>query len=156
VKLARLLLPFGLLLGCRDASRVTDAAPSQPSAETGNLQSLAPIEHREAGKWVQKEGAIEWRAIVIPPRTTHADLLRLARSLHAQSPRVFFDLYDDDAELPKLVAAEGNDDALSKAWREAHAVGTLTAEVREADGSATVRHFQLVEWKTLETTGIPD
>jgi len=149
---------LGLTLGCRGgASTQTDGAPPAPAAaSSGNLQTLAPIDHKVVGTWTQKDSNIEWRAIAIPKNTTHADLMRLVRTLHAQSPRVFFDIYDDDAELAKLVAAEGNDDVLPKAWREAHAIGTLSGEVKMIDGKATIARFQLVEWHDLVTTPLPD
>ncbi len=94
---------------------------------------------------------MEWRALVIA-NIPRAELKRLARSLHHAEPNVFFDLYDDDAELPKLVAARGDDDVLSTKWREAHAVGTIAGTVATVDGKVVVKNVQLYEWRTQQAT----
>lgn len=97
---------------------------------------------------------VEWKAVVIG-KLPRAELKRLAERLHQSEPKVFFDLYDDDAELPKLVAAKGDDDVLSTAWREAHAIGTIAGTVGVTNGQVVIKSVQLYEWKTGESTPLP-
>jgi hypothetical protein len=136
-----LVLAF-MLGGCRSR----DAAPD---AATLDLDARPVAQYRVAGAW--KRDGVEWRALVIA-NIPRAELKRLARSLHATEPNVFFDIYDDDAELPKLVAANGDDDVLSTSWRETHAIGTIAGTVATVDGKIVVKSVQLYEWKTQQTT----
>jgi hypothetical protein len=138
------------LLGCHEREQVVfdAAAAPKPSA----VSPPAPPTWREAGRWTQKEGDVEWRAIVIAPNTPRSSLKRLARVLHTHYPTVFFDIYDDDAELGKLVAAKGDDDALPTEWREAHAVATIAGTVSVTDAGTTIASVQLYEWRTNTTT----
>ena len=141
-------LLLGALLSmqaCRAQSTASDAAPL-------DLDARPLTAFRVAGTW--KRDGVEWRAIVIA-NVPRAELRRLSRSLHADNPTVFFDIYDDDAELPKLVAANGDDDSLSTKWREAHAVGTIAGTVSTMDGKIVVKSVQLYEWRTQSTTPLP-
>ncbi|MGZ6096173.1 MAG: hypothetical protein ACXWUG_29295 [Polyangiales bacterium] len=140
----RLALALVLLLGCRK-QQVVAPEDAGPPRETWS------IPHRVAGTWTG-EGGVNWEAIVVHPGMSHADLLRLARLLHQTKPKTFFDVYDDDAELPALIAAQGNDDALPKKWREAHALGTVAGTVTVSDGGLEIREIQLFEWRSFRTT----
>jgi hypothetical protein len=141
---SRIGLALVLLLGCNKprAIAIEEAGPPRESWT---------IPHRVAGTWTG-EGSVTWEAIVVHPGMSHADLLRLARLLHAEKPKTFFDLYDDDAEIPALIAAQGNDDALPKKWREAHAVGTVAGTVSSGEAGLEVRELELIEWKSFRTT----
>jgi hypothetical protein len=134
-----------LLFGCRKEP-VPEAKPIL------ELDARAPADHRAAGSWTRD--GVEWRAVVIG-KLPRAELRRLAERLHSESPKVFFDLYDDDAELPKLVAAQGDDDVLTPAWREAHAIGTIAGTVGVTNGQVVIKNVQLYEWKTGESTPLP-
>lgn len=138
----RFVLLAALLLSCRSEASAPDAAPPK-------LDARPVAQHRVFGSFT-REG-VEWRVLVIG-RIPHGELVRLARSLHREHPKVFFDLYDDDAELQKLVDAKGNDDVLSTPWREAHAVGTIAGTVGVENGDVVVRDVQLYEWRTGATT----
>jgi hypothetical protein len=138
----RAVLLVLMLLSCRARENAPDAAPL-------DLDARPLTQHRVAGTW--KRDGVQWRAIVIG-NVPRAELKRLAHALHAENPSVFFDIYDDDAELPKLVAANGDDDALSTKWREAHAIGTIAGTVSTIDGKVVVKNVQLYEWKTQTTT----
>lgn len=140
----RVVCALVLIVGC--------SKPHPPAIEdSGPARASWSIPHRVAGTW-KGEGGVEWEAIVVHPAMSHADLVRLAHVLHAEKPTTFFDVYDDDTELPSLIEAHGNDDALPKAWREAHAVGSIAGAVTTSDGGAVVRDLQLIEWKSLRTT----
>jgi hypothetical protein len=138
----RALVLVALLASCRSESSAADAAPLQ-------LDARPIAQHRVFGTF-RREG-VEWRVLVIG-KIPHGELLRLARTLHHDDPNVFFDLYDDDAELKKLIDAKGNDDVLSTDWREAHAVGTIAGTVAVENASVVVRDVQLYEWRTGSTT----
>jgi len=134
-----------LLLGCqRD--------PRPDSKPTLDLDARPAADHRVAGTWTRD--GVEWRAIVIG-KLPRAELKRLAANLHATEPKVFFDIYDDDAEVAKLVAAKGDDDVLSAPWREAHAIGTIAGTVGMTNGQVVIKSVQLYEWKTGESTPLP-
>ncbi len=138
-----LVFAVALLASCRsEKTAAPDAAPL-------DLDARPVAQSRVFGKFT-KEG-VEWRVVVVG-NLPHGELVRLARTLHHDNPTVFFDLYDDDGELAKLVAAQGNDDVLSTDWREAHAVGTIAGSVAEKDGAILVRDVQLYEWRTGATT----
>ncbi len=127
-------------------------------ADGAGLPSAAPapsvgIGYREAGTWTSAEG-VEWRAIVVPAGASHGALMRLAHRLHLDMPTTFFDVFDDDAELPKLIAAKGDDDALPHAWRETHEIATIAGTVGSQGGVVTVSGVKLFEWKTMETTPV--
>ncbi len=149
---------LALVQACREQrespSAAQSVAPSPSPSSSFDLGALPPPAHRVAGSWTAEEG-VEWRAIVIAKDVPRADLRRLARTLHADHPRTFFDVYDDDYELPKLVAAKGNDDALTPTWREAHAVGTIAGTVGNVQGQLVVKNVTLYEWKTNTTTPLP-
>lgn len=138
----RFFVLAALLVSCRSESTAPDAAPLQ-------LDARPVAQHRVFGTFT-REG-VEWRVLVIG-KLPHGELVRLARSLHREHPTTFFDLYDDDAELQKLIDAKGNDDVLSTDWREAHAVGTIAGTVGMQGGSVVVRDVQLYEWRTGTTT----
>jgi hypothetical protein len=138
----RALVLLALVMGCRSRE-------GAPDVGTLNLEARPVAQYRVAGAW--KRDGVEWRALVIA-NIPRAELKRLAVSLHATEPNVFFDIYDDDAELPKLVAANGDDDSLSTDWREAHAIGTIAGTVATVDGKIVVKSVQLYEWKTQQTT----
>jgi hypothetical protein len=138
-----------LVVGCERVRFRTNIDDSGVVSETG--RDTWSIPHRVAGTW-KGDAGVEWRAIVVRPKLPHADLVRLARALHHEFPEVFFDIYDDDAELPQLVEAHGNDDALSKTWREAHALGTVAGTVTTVDGGLEIRDVQLFEWRSFGST----
>jgi NADPH:quinone reductase-like Zn-dependent oxidoreductase len=131
------------------APSVATSAPLVPNAPPPGL-----VAHREAGRWKSAEG-VDWRALVVPTSATHDDLVKLARWLRVESPSTFFDLYDDDAQIPALVAAAGNDDALPEAWRDAHAVATIAGTVGGTPQAPEVYDLQLFEWRTMQTTKLP-
>lgn len=133
------------LVACRGGPSAPDAAPL-------DLDARPVTAFRTAGTW--KRDGVEWRAVVIA-NVPRAELRRLARSLHQGNPSVFFDIYDDDAELSRLVAANGDDDVLSTKWREEHAVGTIAGTVSTIEGKIVVKSVQLYEWKTQSTTPLP-
>jgi hypothetical protein len=128
---------------CKQDKAAPDAAPSL------DLDARPVAQHRVFGTFT-KDG-VEWRVLVIG-NIPHGELLRIARSLHQESPKVFFDLYDDDTHLKKLIEANGDDDVLPAAWREAHAVGTIAGSVAQKNGETIVRDVQLYEWRTGATT----
>lgn len=135
------ILALLLCLGCQSRGAAADAAPAADAPPAAN--------HRVAGSWTRD--GVEWRAVVIG-KLPRAELRALAQDLHKSEPKVFFDLYDDDAELGKLVAARGDDDVLSAAWREAHAIGTIAGTVGVTNGQTVIKNVQLYEWKTGEST----
>lgn len=138
----RALVVAALLLSCRADKPSDDAAPL-------SLDARPVAQHRVFGSFTRD--GVEWQVLVIG-RIPHGELLRLARALHHEHPQRFFDLYDDDRELQKLLDARGDDDVLSTPWREAHAVGTIAGTVGVADGGVRVRDVQLYEWRTGATT----
>lgn len=140
-----LLLVFVLLASCRK-----EATPE--NKPTLDLDARPPADHRVAGSWTRD--GVEWRAVVIG-KLPRAELKRLAQRLHTENPKVFFDVYDDDAEIPKLVAAQGDDDVLTPAWRDAHAIGTIAGTVGVTAGQVVIKNVQLYEWKTGESTPLP-
>lgn len=148
-----LLLPFAAA-GCHSEPSSRPDAAKVVAEEPADEAPDASDEPRLAGHWTGEYG-VEWRAVVLPKGTRAGDVRRYAKRLHARFPLVFFDMYDDDEELPKLVAAHGNDDALPKAWRDAHAIGTIAGSVKPIDGGVAVGGFQLFEWRTLKTTPLP-
>lgn len=137
------MIVVALALGCSRAQEaVPDAAPLDLAAR--------PVSQFKVAGTFRRDG-VEWRVLVIA-NIPRAELRRLARSLHVANPNVFFDIYDAEDELPKLLAANGDDDALSTPWREAHAVGTIAGTVGTADGKIVVKNVQLYEWKTGTST----
>jgi hypothetical protein len=141
----RILLFVAVLASCRAEKTAPDAAPL-------DLDARPAARHREFGSFTRD--GVEWRVLVIG-KLPHGELVRLAKTLHHEHPKMFFDLYDDDAELQKLIDARGDDDVLSTSWREAHAVGTIAGTVGRKDGVIVVRDVQLYEWRTGATTKLP-
>jgi len=138
----RALLLVALLASCKEEKAAPDAAPL-------DLDARPVAQHRVFGTFTKD--SVEWRVLVIG-KLPRGELVRLARALHHEHPKVFFDLYDDDAELKKLLDAKGDDDVLPTAWREAHAVGTIAGSVAFEGGETKVRDVQLYEWRTGSTT----
>lgn len=149
-----LALAFASLIPLACHSRAAPPAPSSAASSSLTPEGDDAPAYRDLGHWTGAEG-VEWHALVIAPETTHKDLMELARRLRYRAPTTFFDLYDDGAELPKLIAARGNDDALPEEWRQAHAVATIAGAVSTTEEAIDVSGVTLFEWRTGATTKLP-
>jgi len=83
----------------RDAEQKTETPKQEtPPAETVQEKVVA---YKELKNY-EKSGNT-WRSIVIPPKTSQADLIALAKDLHKKDAKSYFHIFDDDAKFQEYM-----------------------------------------------------
>jgi hypothetical protein len=117
--------------------------PSEHAPEPSPLPS-----YRLAATW--KRDGVEWHAIVVARELPPKELRRLARSLNAKDPRIFFDIYDDDARIAQLAAANGDETVMPddwQQWQDQHGVGKIAGMVSTEGGALSITDMRLYDWR---------
>ena len=118
-----------------------------PSSEHAPAPMPLPS-YRLAATW--KRDGVEWHAIVVSRELPPKELRRLARSLNAKEPRIFFDIYDDDARIAQLAAANGDETVLPddwQQWQDQHGVGKIAGAVSTEGGALSITDMRLYDWR---------
>lgn len=74
-----------------------------PKQETAPIETAQEkiVSYREL-KSYEKSGKT-WKSIVIPPKTSQADLIALAKDLHKKDAKSYFHIFDDDAKFQEYM-----------------------------------------------------
>ncbi len=84
-----------------EAVQKTEISKQEENKASGETAQEKVVAYREL-KSYEKSGKT-WKSVVIPPKTSQADLIALARELHRKDSKSYFHIFDDDAKFQEYM-----------------------------------------------------